>query len=61
MTDIDHEYTDEIVCPWCGHEHGDSWEWVDYDTTECDECEKKFTHIRHVEVTYTTEKEEDDE
>jgi hypothetical protein len=28
MTDIDHEFTEDIVCPHCGHVHGDSWEWA---------------------------------
>ena len=22
----EHEYTKEIVCPWCGYEYSDSWE-----------------------------------
>lgn len=25
--EIDHEYTDEVVCPFCGYEESDSWEY----------------------------------
>jgi hypothetical protein len=52
---IDHEYTNEIVCPYCGAEFLDSWELGAYDILECD-CGKKFISTRNTEVTYTTEK-----
>jgi hypothetical protein len=60
MSDIDHEWSDEIVCPYCGHERSDSWEcgtsgegdWDD----ECDECGKPFRTSRNVTITYTTRK-----
>ena len=32
--DIDHEYTREIVCPWCGYEFSDSWEIQGNDESE---------------------------
>ena len=53
--EIDHNYTDEIVCPYCGHEFGDSWE-IDADSgeEECYECGKKFEFYRHIEVSYCT-------
>lgn len=55
--EIDHEYTDEIVCPYCGCEFGDSWD-IDGDSgeLECYECEKEFEYHRHIEVTYCTYK-----
>ena len=57
MNDINHEYTNEIVCPHCGAEWSDSWECAnDYGEEECDECEKKFSYNRDVEVTYSTSK-----
>lgn len=35
-----------IVCPHCGHEHGDAWEYTDNDDLEhhvdCEECEREF-------------------
>jgi hypothetical protein len=54
--DIDHEFTDEIICPHCGYELGDSWECCDSGEHECCECNGKFTHERDVTVTYSTEK-----
>ena len=57
---IEHEYTDEIVCPYCGNEFSDSWELGDGEDIgelECDECNKKFTAYRNLsKPTYSTEK-----
>jgi uncharacterized Zn-finger protein len=53
---IDHEYTDEIVCPYCGAEFSDSWEFKDDDSPECEECGKKFISRRDISVSYTTKK-----
>lgn len=56
--DIDHEYTDDIVCPWCGHTWQDSGEWSwDYKDTvsdDCGECGKPFEARREFAVYYTT-------
>lgn len=59
-------YTDDIVCPYCGHEERDSWEWQpelhgpegDGDT-ECGECGREFGVSRHVSVSYSTRKKDD--
>lgn len=51
----DHDYTDAAVCPWCGYEHGDSWEMADGDY-DCDDCGHPFTLTEDVHVTYTTAK-----
>lgn len=59
---IDHEYTMEIVCPYCGYEFSDSWEHdltLDRGWLECGECGKEFRAFKHIEVTYSTEKKED--
>lgn len=60
IRDIDHEYTQEIVCPFCGCEFIDSWDVEsdkeDIGLIECGECEKDFYATRHIEVTYSTEK-----
>lgn len=57
MEDIDHEYTREIVCPYCGYEDGDSWEEEHNDgEKECGRCSKNFFYERQVEVTYSTSK-----
>ena len=56
--EIDHIYTDEIVCPRCGIEWTDSWEALDEsiegEPEECEECHCKFWYRRDIHVTYTT-------
>lgn len=57
MTDkqeFDTDFTDEVVCPWCGYEHGDSWEFSDEQRYDCDECKRPFHLSRDIEVTYST-------
>lgn len=56
MDDHDTQGTDEIVCPHCGHEHRDSFEFDDSGITECEACEKPFTYNREISITYSTEK-----
>ena len=64
---IDCEYTDMVVCPYCGYQHRDSNEIFDDDSmdseteTDCDRCEKTFIASREVTVTYTSRKKEDGE
>ena len=56
--EIDHEYTNEIVCPWCGYEFSDSWEWSDYEEdVECHKCGKLFYYERILTVEYKTTRE----
>lgn len=60
QNEIDHQYTNEIVCPFCGHEFGDSWE-IDGDSEDlglidCEECYKEFYAVRNIRVDYSTEK-----
>ena len=56
---MEHEFTDEIVCPYCGREQGDSWEVnpgkEDLGIQECF-CGKKFTASRHTKVNYSSYK-----
>jgi transposase-like protein len=57
MDEFDHEFTDEIVCPYCGYEHGDSWEeHDDRGDLECQGCGKKFCYERNISVDYSTYK-----
>ena len=59
MSGIDHEFTDELVCPWCGYELCDSWERTNDEGEEyCDRCGNMFTYTRHITVEYSTEKKE---
>jgi hypothetical protein len=56
---IDHEYTDEVVCPYCGLEHSCSYEFFsgrsDESETQC-ECGKYFSMIRNISVDYSSSK-----
>ena len=62
MEAIDHELTDELVCPYCGHEFGDSWEYFSDDggqtsrRLKCDECERELFAEVVVDISYTTRK-----
>jgi len=57
---IETDSTQELVCPYCGYEDTDSWEY-DQNTfdgvlgdIECGECGKKFHAQRNGEITYST-------
>jgi transposase-like protein len=47
--------TDNIVCPWCGYEHRDSWEMSDGDY-ECHGCEKPISVTSYSSREITTSK-----
>lgn len=59
MTEIDHECTVNIVCPYCGNEDRDSWEVSpgeeDLGLIDCD-CGKSFYATRNITITYSTYK-----
>ena len=44
---IESHGTDEIVCPYCGYEISDSWEYSDSDDQQCCACDKHFHYNRH--------------
>lgn len=57
---IEHEYTDDVVCPFCGTTH-DGCDVFDgaraNDTTQdCDECGRSFEVERDFSVYYITRK-----
>ena len=57
--EIDHDYTDEVICPYCGYEFSDSWEFNDNQDeqhVECEECSKEFFLYVNISVDYTTRK-----
>jgi uncharacterized Zn finger protein len=59
--EIDHEFTDEAVCPHCGHKFSDSHEFFrEYPHSsvkvDCDACGKEFVLERDWDVTYSTAK-----
>ena len=54
------KYTNDPICPRCGHRYGDAWE-IDFgDDAEgntvltCHGCGEDFQVFRHVEITYST-------
>ena len=57
---IKHEYTRNIVCPYCGYEDINSWEEKLNEEfsglIECGSCDKCFYVERHITVKYSTEK-----
>lgn len=59
--EIDHEYTDEVTCPYCGKEVGDSWELPEKGKRKCYECSNEFEYESDVSVSYTSWKLEEDE
>ncbi|MFV0411447.1 MAG: hypothetical protein ACK5LJ_17645 [Paracoccus sp. (in: a-proteobacteria)] len=57
VSEIDHEFTDEIVCPHCGYEYPASWEFtLDVDEETCAECGGQFSYERITSTYYNTEK-----
>lgn len=57
--EIEHECTDEIVCPYCGREQSDSWEYHLNDGDEIDiecDCGKTFFATANVSISYSTSK-----
>jgi hypothetical protein len=56
MSEIDHEVTDEIVCPYCGYVFSDSWEHNSSELMECRECSKYFGLSVSHSTAYTTSK-----
>lgn len=57
--DIDHECTDNIVCPHCGAAFEDDGHYFPYNSDtlkdDCYECGKPFQAHREFSVYYTTE------
>lgn len=57
---MDYETYDSVnvVCPHCGSEQGDSWEFVEENPEEhdCEICEKTFTCWAERDVIYRAKK-----
>ena len=58
-TDLDTQFTEAIVCPYCGHEH-DSLDFeIDgfiQGNYNCDKCTKEFKFIADYTTTWCTER-----
>jgi len=59
MNNIKHEYTSDIVCPWCGYSfQDDECSYIDYEhKIECLECGNNFYVESHITIDYSTTKE----
>jgi len=56
MSKIDHEVTDEIVCPYCGYAFSDSYEYHNSELILCHKCNKNFGLSVSHSIAYTTSK-----
>ena len=57
--EFDTEFRDDIVCPYCGYEFTDSWEYndtQDEQKVDCHDCGKEFLLYMHVTIDYSTYK-----
>ncbi len=50
---FEHDYTDAIVCPHCGHRFMDSYGY-DGPELECEQCGKAFILTIHNSISYST-------
>lgn len=64
MSDIDHNSTESVVCPHCGHAH----DYTDYGTDgvyhgteDCEKCGKTFRWDADFSVSFSTSKIESEE
>lgn len=53
------KFQPNIICPYCGHEETDSWEWNKDHTYECGECGKKSDLTVDYTIEYSTSKIDD--
>jgi DNA-directed RNA polymerase subunit RPC12/RpoP len=52
MTKIIHIDTDDIICPYCGHNNEDEKSELEFESsTECENCDKEFDY--RMDVSYT--------
>lgn len=53
--EIDCEFTDSVICPWCGEDQGTDESWTDKRCT-CDSCGKEYLREVNYDVTFITSK-----
>ena len=48
-----------VVCPFCGYQHGDAWEWCKSKNTarmNCEGCGREFFYWAEVDVQYVSKR-----
>ncbi|HFQ3679252.1 TPA: hypothetical protein ACGV5I_002063 [Enterococcus faecium] len=56
IPEYDYQYSDEIMCPYCGDLQCDSWESDETGKEQCDICGGTFEYLREVTVSYCSTK-----
>lgn len=56
IPEYDYEYSDEIMCPYCGTTQCDSWEASETGKEQCDACGGVYEYSREVTVSYSSSK-----
>ena len=52
---MEHNNTNEIICPYCDYEHSDNHEYSEESAEiNCHGCSKEFHYEREIEVRYST-------
>jgi hypothetical protein len=52
---MEHNFTENITCPYCGWKDIDSWEFgEDEGISTCGTCEKEFNVTRNIKIIYST-------
>lgn len=64
--ELDTWHENKIICPYCGYEFEESWEYetggeIELEETECYDCEKTFHLSIEYDVQYTTTRLEENE
>lgn len=54
MEEIDCEYTDNLVCPYCGWEHDDTYDMNEAGEHSCEKCDKNFSYDVYYSKSYTS-------
>lgn len=64
-TMLETQHTESVVCPWCRHEHSDSWEFSlepERETDiDCHACGRSFRAVSSCRITYSTFKPKPDQ
>lgn len=56
---LDHEFTDNVICPYCSYDMGND-DMGDKGDLTCDECGEEFHYEADYTVTYSTSKRKTD-